>query len=101
MPSLCSVLFPAISLGWLLGCTSTQAPLRTVERVDLPRYMGNWFVVGEIPYLAEKDCVDSLEHYSLRSDGGIENWFDCRKKYFDAPLKRVATSKVKVIDTRT
>jgi apolipoprotein D and lipocalin family protein len=96
-----SWLLLAILSSMLLGCASSKPPIHTVEHVDLPRYMGDWFVIAEIPYFAEKNCFDSLEHYSLRPDGGIDNWFDCRKKSFDAPLKRVATSAVKVLDTRT
>ncbi len=74
-------------------------PLRTVAHVDLPRYMGDWFVIGEIPYFAEKDCVDSIESYALRPDGKIDNWFTCRKKSFDAPLERKATAVATVVDT--
>jgi apolipoprotein D and lipocalin family protein len=83
----------------LTGCASMNDPLRTVAHVDLPRYMGDWFVIGEIPYFAEKDCVDSIESYALRPDGKIDNWFTCRKKSFDAPLERKATAVATVVDT--
>ncbi len=77
---------------------STQQPLRPVAHVDLPRYMGDWFVIANIPYFAEKNCVDSIESYALRADGDIDNWFTCRKKSFDAPLERKATAKAVVVD---
>jgi apolipoprotein D and lipocalin family protein len=80
---------------------SVKPPLRTVSHVDLPRYMGDWYVIGEIPYFAEKDCVDSIESYALRADGDIDNWFTCRNKTFDAPLKRKATALAKVTDKNT
>ena len=63
-------------------------PLRTVEHVDLPRYMGDWRVIAIIPYFAEKDAVDSVESYALRADGRIANWFTYRKKSFDAPQQK-------------
>jgi apolipoprotein D and lipocalin family protein len=75
-----------------------EPPLKTVAHVDLPRYMGDWYVIAEIPYFAEKDCVDSIESYALRPDGDIDNWFTCRKKSFDAPLERKATARATVVD---
>lgn len=71
-----------------LGCASTKPPLKTVRHVDLPRYMGDWRVIANIPYFAERGCVDSIESYALRPDGKIANWFRCRKGSFDAPQKR-------------
>jgi len=84
--------------GLSAACVSTAPPLKTVARVDLPRYMGDWFIIANIPYFAEKNCFDSIESYSLRSDGDIDNWFTCRKKSFNAPLKRVSTALAKVTD---
>lgn len=71
-----------------LGCASTKPPLKTVRHVDLPRYMGDWRVIANIPYFAERGCVDSIESYALRPDGKIANWFRYRKGSFDAPQKR-------------
>ncbi len=73
-------------------------PLKPVPHVDLPRYMGDWYVIANIPYFAEKGCVDSIESYALRDDGDIDNWFTCRKGSFSAPMKRKATAKAVVDD---
>jgi apolipoprotein D and lipocalin family protein len=81
-----------------LGCASVKAPLQTVPHVDLPRYMGDWYVIANIPYFAEKDCFDSVESYALRPDGDIDNWFTCRKGSFDAPMKRKANALAQVTD---
>lgn len=85
----------ALSLG---GCMSSRQPLQTVAHVDLPKYMGDWYVIANIPYFAEKDCVDSIESYALRPDGDIDNWFSCRKNSFDAPLKRKASARASIED---
>lgn len=74
--------------------TAAAAPaklpaLRTVTHVDLPRYMGDWYVIANIPYFAEAGCVGSVETYALRPDGRIDNWFTYRKGSFDAPVKQV------------
>jgi apolipoprotein D and lipocalin family protein len=73
-------------------------PLRPAAHVDLPRYMGDWRVIANIPYFAEKNCFDSIESYALRPDGDIDNWFSCRKKSFDAPMKRISTALAVVDD---
>jgi apolipoprotein D and lipocalin family protein len=75
-----------------------KEPLRPVPHVDLARYMGDWHVIANIPYFAEKNCFDSIESYALRSDGNIDNWFTCRKKSFDAPMKRISTALAVVDD---
>jgi apolipoprotein D and lipocalin family protein len=75
----------------LSGCVSmggaSSRPLRPVAHIDLPRYMGGWFVIANIPYFAEENCFDSVEGYALRADGRIDNKFACREKSFDAPMK--------------
>jgi len=88
-------LFPCLALlalaTLLTACATAprKPPLKTVAHVDLPRYMGDWRVIANIPYFAEKDCVESIESYGLRPDGKIANWFRFRKGSFDAPQKRV------------
>jgi apolipoprotein D and lipocalin family protein len=84
--------------GFSFGCTSVKTPLKTVQYVDLSRYMGDWYVIANIPYFAEKNCFDSIESYALRPDGNIDNWFTCRKKSFDAPLERKANALATVTD---
>lgn len=73
----------------LVGCATKSAPLTTVPRVDLQRYSGDWRVIANVPYFAEKGAVDSIETYRLRKDGKIDNIFTYRKESFDAPQKQV------------
>jgi len=84
---------PLVGLAaFLVGCSmmgSRKPPLRTVSHVDLPRYMGHWRVIAEIPYFAERDGVDSVESYALLPDGSIHNWFTMRKGSFTAPESKV------------
>jgi len=83
----------ASGCAWMGGGASR--PLRTVDHVDLQRYMGGWFVIANIPYFAEKDCYDSVEGYALLPDGRIDNRFACREKSFDAPM----TPKLRTVAT--
>jgi apolipoprotein D and lipocalin family protein len=84
-----------------LGMSSGKRPLRPVPYVDLPRYMGGWYVIANIPYFAEKDCHDSVEGYVLRPDGRIDNKFACREKSFDAPMKNKLETVATVYDRRS
>lgn len=88
--SLCAALAAAVSVLFA-GCASTSRSgdeLKTVERVELDRYMGDWYVIANIPNRAEKDCHDSIEIYELRPDGRINNRFECRDGSFDKPMER-------------
>ena len=79
---------------------AAKSPLRTVPKVDLPRFMGDWRVIANIPYFAERGNVDSIESYQLRADGKIDNGFAFRKGSFDAPQKKMAfTAEVKNKET--
>ena len=54
-------------------------PLSTVP-VDLPRYMGRWYIIANIPYFAERDMVASRAEWVLRPDGKIDDSYYARKK---------------------
>lgn len=90
--------------GTLPACSYSNSmadhPLRTVSHVDLPRYMGDWRVIANIPYFAEKGCVDSIESYALEPDDSIKNWFTYRKKTFTAPAQRI-NAKAYVVNHQT
>lgn len=68
------------------GCAHRRAvPLRTVEHVDLDRYLGRWYVIANIPYFLEKGKVASYDTYARRPDGRLDNHFTFRRGGFDAP----------------
>jgi apolipoprotein D and lipocalin family protein len=76
-----------VLLAALTGCTTARTPLRTVPHLDLNRYLGNWYVIANIPYALEKGKVASYDTYSLRPDGRMNNVFTFRKGAFAAPEK--------------
>ena len=70
------------------GCMSNGLPtVPAVRAVDLPRFMGAWYVIASIPSYPERNAYDAVESYELRSDGRIQTTFRYRKGSFDAPLK--------------
>ena len=71
----------------LAGCNDSGAPLETVDEVDLQRFMGDWYVIANIPTFLEKDAYNPVESYSLNDDGTIATTFVFRKGGFDGPRK--------------
>jgi apolipoprotein D and lipocalin family protein len=71
----------------LVGCQASLPPLETVERVDLERFMGDWYVIANIPTFIEEGAHNAVESYRLDDDGTIATTFTFRKEAFDGPEK--------------
>lgn len=80
-----------LGVAGLTSCStmSSKPEIKTASHVDLPKYMGKWRVIANIPYFAEKGKVDSIEGYELRPDGKIHNTFEFRKTDFAHPYKKM------------
>ena len=63
-------------------------PLVSTVQLDLPRYMGRWWVIANTPYFAEKGKVASADIYTLRADGRIDNVYAYRT-HFGGEEKRM------------
>ncbi len=78
-------------LGILLiaitGCHSVKPPIQTVKQVNLERFMGNWYVIANIPTFIEKEAYRAMESYRLNDDGTIATTFTFNKGGFDGPKK--------------
>jgi len=73
----------------LLACmTSDRPPLPTVDRLDLDRFMGDWYVVAAIPTRLERGAHNAVESYRLGEDGRVATTFTFREGAFDGPEKR-------------
>jgi apolipoprotein D and lipocalin family protein len=71
------------------GCSSVSyPPIALVPKVDLPRFMGDWFVIANIPTAIEKGAHNAVESYRLAEDGSIPTTFTFRADGFDGPEKR-------------
>lgn len=65
---------------------SGKNPIPPVEKVELPRFMGSWYVIANIPTFLERESFDAVETYELREDGKIQTTFRHRKGSFDAEV---------------
>ena len=68
------------------GC-QTMKPIHTVEKVDLERFMGDWYVIASIPTFIEKDAYNATESYRLDNDGTVATTFKFNKGSYDGPVK--------------
>ena len=87
-------------LTMLMMAASLQSePVRTVNAVDLTRYLGEWFEIARFPNRFQRSCTgDVRATYTRRSDGRIDVVNRCR-----ATDKRIIEAKgvARVVDVRT
>ena len=62
-------------------------PLELATAVDIPRFMGDWYVIANIPTFIEKGAHSAKESYRLEPDGTIATTFTFRADAFDGPPK--------------
>lgn len=70
----------SIILTTMVFAQNNMEELKTVEYVNIERFMGDWYVVGVIPTFAEKDAVNAIERYELNDKGNIDITFTHYKK---------------------
>ncbi len=78
-----------LCLGWTAAAAqspvvSPPAPapgaLRTVEALDVPRYMGTWYEIAKYPNWFQKKCLaDTRAAYQLQAGGTVKVTNRCRK----------------------
>ena len=78
------VVLASLSLG---ACAAKEAEMKTVDYVDIERFMGDWYVIANIPTFLEKDAHNAVETYRLDDDGTIATTFTFRKGDFDGKRK--------------
>lgn len=72
--------------GWLE--MEDEAPLKTVDFVDLERYMGRWYMIANIPYFAERGNVAVYVEYTRRPDGLIDDRYTARDGFDEPPFTK-------------
>jgi len=76
-----------LPLVTLNGCSTTSSPLRTVDRVDLPRFMGDWYVIASIPTFIERDAYNAIESYELAGARRVATTFRFNEGSFEGPVR--------------
>jgi apolipoprotein D and lipocalin family protein len=75
------------ALVFTLSACSNMEQLQVVDDVDINRFMGDWYVIANIPTSIEKGAHNAIESYRLDTDGSIATTFTFRDNGFDGELK--------------
>jgi len=90
----------------LIGCATTTTDrlglpeLRTVVRVDLERYLGNWYDIASFPQSFQRGCTGTTATYTIRADGDIDVLNRCRKGSLSGE-EDSAVGRARVVDRST
>jgi apolipoprotein D and lipocalin family protein len=64
----------------LAACqTVPDRSMPLAQNLDLQRFMGDWYVIANIPTFIEKDAHNAVESYRLTEDGRVATTFRFRK----------------------
>lgn len=89
------IIMPSLLVCALASCQSPNTPipekmqpLRAMNtKVDLPKFMGDWYVIAHIPTFIETKAYNAVESYKLDPDGTIATTFTFNQGSLDGPLK--------------
>lgn len=70
---------------FLGACAASPVTVPRSESVDLPRFMGDWYVIAHVPSWPERRAHNAIESYVLDPDGTIRTTF----RYRNAPGARL------------
>lgn len=71
-----------IAWGLLAACAawSADTPLKTIDTLDVPRYMGRWYEIAKFPNWFQKKCEShTVAEYSPQANGQVKVLNRCRK----------------------
>lgn len=86
----------------ITACSSTGTPLSAMNReVDLPKFMGRWYVIASIPTIFEQDVHNAVETYSWNAEENrIDIDFRFNQGSLNGPVKKFP-QKGFIFDERT
>ena len=100
MKTVVTVLLLTLLLHSFIGCNDPMKPIPTVKQVDLPRFMGDWYVIANIPTFLEKGAHNAVESYALTADGRIATTFSFNADSFAGKRKQYNPTGF-VVDTQS
>lgn len=58
---------------------TSDAPVKTIASLDVPRYLGTWYEIAKFPNWFQKKCVGNTRAvYSLRPEGTLKVMNSCK-----------------------
>ncbi len=83
---LAALLVPALAGVWV-GCRSGRLEPIRVPQINLDKFMGEWYVIANIPTPFVKNAFNAVQNYQLNADGSISTTFKYREGGFDGREK--------------
>ena len=88
----------AIGLAGAPGATGQDRPVQTVDKVDLSRYVGEWFEIARFPNRFQRQCLGEVRAvYAVRQDSRLDVVNRCRTNEGVTEARGVA----RVVDSRS
>jgi apolipoprotein D and lipocalin family protein len=88
---------------FLFACGSADYSPKThkiMEKVDLQKFMGKWYVLGHIPLSIEKNAYEAIETYTLLKKDRVFVEFKYKDGGFDEPWDDL-TQRGYIMNTKT
>jgi apolipoprotein D and lipocalin family protein len=83
-------IFHCLSAFYFSACTSSGGYLKTVDHVDIQKFMGDWYVLGGRFTFLESGVHNALESYTWNpKEDRIEIAFTYNKGALDGPIKSI------------
>ncbi|MBC8193132.1 MAG: lipocalin family protein [FCB group bacterium] len=84
------IVITVLGLFTMLAAAEKQEAQKLVDHVDLDRFMGDWYVIANIPTMFEKGAVNAIENYTWNPEKEIvEVSFDYRAGSPDGKAKHM------------
>jgi len=86
------IALPLVAVSCAGSPKEYRMPSPPLAEVDLPRFMGRWWVIANIPYFAERGKIASSDNYTLREDGRIDVVYAYRKSFDETEERTLEAS---------
>jgi len=86
-----NIIFNIVTIAFSLLFFSCQPkePLKTVESVDINKYMGKWYEIATIPQRFQKGCNCTTAEYTISNKGYVKVLNSCRLGSSNGEIKQI------------
>lgn len=74
-----NILFISLAVFIFTACSYKDPNIKSVQRVDLDRYLGAWYEIARYEHSFEKDCKNVTATYSVKENNKIKVINKCTK----------------------
>lgn len=70
-----------LMMSLLISCSwASERELRTVDHVEVPRYIGKWYAISALPQFFTRNCLGQTADYAIINSQTISVLNTCLKK---------------------